>query len=77
MFLTKEGLQQLTGYKRNKEQKEWLKSKGYIFDENGRGELLIHVEYINQRLLGKSFKAGGTIRREPDEEALKKDLGLQ
>lgn len=48
-FLTEEELETLTGYKRRKEQKEWLSRRGYPWEENGQGRVLVLREYVRRR----------------------------
>lgn len=60
-FYDKEGLVTLTGFSRKKAQIAWLKSKGYKFELNGRGEILLAREHV----LGR-FKAGEPPKPEPD-----------
>lgn len=52
-FYDKEGLVTLTGFSRKKAQIAWLKSKGYKFELNGRGEILLCLRYDHAQVLAR------------------------
>lgn len=61
MFLSPEELIDLTGCKRRKDQADWLKAKGYKFDFNKRGRLLVARGHVEHR-----FGVGQKPAPEPD-----------
>jgi len=50
MFLTSDEIQELTGFKANHKQCEWLSSHGYPFDTTRSGRPKVLRSYIEQRL---------------------------
>lgn len=44
----------LTGYKRGKEQCEWLRNHGWIFEVNSHGRPVVSLEYFHAKMGGQS-----------------------
>ncbi len=49
MFLTKQLLAEMTGYKSNAGQTRWLKDNGYRFDVRGDGRPNILIDQVRER----------------------------
>ena len=49
MFLSREELRQLTGYKRPAEQRRWLSENGYAFEVRGDGRPALLWEQVRAR----------------------------
>jgi hypothetical protein len=73
MFLDDEELTKLTGYKRKSSQIDWLRKNGIKHLVNGLGEPLVTQKQLDEILCSGKTKSH---RTEPDEQALKKLLGL-
>lgn len=50
LFLSKEEIAELTGYKIPALQCRWLKEKGWIFERNNNGRAIVGRAYANTRL---------------------------
>lgn len=74
MFLTKEDLQQLTGYKLSKKQTEWLRRSGISFIVNKFGNPMVLESHINSLLNNNDYSKLKTLG--PDREGLKKMMGI-
>lgn len=53
LFLSRDDLQDLTGYKYSAGQKEWLQSRGWKFETNRQGEPKVLTSYAEAKLSGK------------------------
>lgn len=51
-FLRPDEIETLTGKTQKAAQVRWLQTKGYYFEVNGRGEILVTREYVNARFAG-------------------------
>jgi hypothetical protein len=69
MFLSKEEIIQLTGYKFPKKQAEFLRSRGYVFEVDCYGNPIILRSYLEQILGGTKLRS--TRKTEPDIAALR------
>ncbi len=50
MFLSKEDLEQMTGFKRPSRQRKWLDHNGYRFDVNAAGRPVVLMSAVEQKL---------------------------
>jgi hypothetical protein len=69
MFLTPNELQQLTGYKKPKLQRQWLVDNGYSFDVRADGRPVVMTEQVSSRQL-KRLSHHHNADDEPDFDAL-------
>jgi len=53
MFLTRAEIEELTGYKRGKDQCAWLTDHGWVFEIDAHGRPKISVEYCRIRMGGQ------------------------
>lgn len=67
MFLTREQLYDLTGYKHSSKQVAWLRAHRYKFDVNAAGRPIVHVGHVESRL-----GAGKPPAPEPDFSVFQK-----
>lgn len=68
MFLTADELERLTGYERPSAQAKWLSERGWRYDFNAKGEIVVHALEAERKLC-----SGGTKERPrttPDLKAL-------
>ena len=65
MFLTKEEIFELTGYKRLAAQCRWLADRGYRFEVNALGRPVVLASSVERRLQPRS-----SVSRQPNFEAL-------
>jgi hypothetical protein len=68
MFLTPDQLEQLTGKRRPSAQARWLQDRGWRFERNATGSVVVHALEAERQLCG-----GSKARRQrvgPDLEAL-------
>ncbi|WP_162240433.1 MULTISPECIES: DUF4224 domain-containing protein [unclassified Acidovorax] len=50
LFLTADELSTLTGFKTQKKQVEWLRTKGWRFEINGNGRAIVARKYAEKAL---------------------------
>lgn len=74
MFLTTEQVQKLTGYDLAAYQSSWLKEHGIVHMLNAKNEILVTEEQIKSMFMPPNQKKSS--RTKPDEEALRKELGI-
>jgi hypothetical protein len=68
VFLTPEDLQRLTGNVRPTRQAHWLRERGWRFDFNAKGEVVVHELEAERKLCSGGAKE--RRRTEPDLKAL-------
>jgi hypothetical protein len=83
LFLTKDELIDLTGYRQPSGQCKWLRSHGYFVELNARGIPRITYEQVHESRRQKStqgMKQDGEnhfFEREPNSEALRKKISTR
>jgi hypothetical protein len=55
LFLTKDELTELTGYRRQHEQVRWLKSRHWKFEQNAAGAPRVARAYLERRMVGQEL----------------------
>lgn len=69
MFLTREELVALTGFKRPSTQARWLRERGWRFDVRNDGSVILHEAEVKARLCSRSVRKEEQ-RTEADFDAL-------
>jgi hypothetical protein len=57
LFLTAVELEELTGYRRQHEQKKWLVARRWTFETNAAGAPRVARAYLERRLVGQAQAA--------------------
>jgi hypothetical protein len=68
VFLTSQQLEQLTGHRRPSAQRRWLDERGWRYDFNAKGHLIVHELEAERKLCSSGAKE--RRRTEPDLKAL-------
>ena len=58
MFLTEQEIADLTGYKRNADQRRWLTSNGWIFETARTGRPIVSRNYADARTSSAQRRKG-------------------
>jgi hypothetical protein len=69
LFLTRDELIQLTGYRQRRRQVAWLQARGYTVEVNGRGAVLVLRDHVRHVLGGPGQDSAA---EQPDFTALDK-----
>lgn len=68
LFLAPSELQELTGYKYAKSQKQWLKNRGWRFEEDAAGRPKVLRAHLESKMGGSTRR---TAQTEPNFDALR------
>jgi hypothetical protein len=72
MFVTKEEIQELTGYQRFADQRKWLTNRAWLFETSRTGRPIVSRAYANQKL---GLTPGEEVKRrvwKPNLDAIRK-----
>lgn len=70
LFLSKDEIAKLTGYKLPAHQCRWLKERGWVFEQNGNKRPIVGRSYAKSRLGGSDAAAATPRAARPNFAAL-------